>query len=157
MILLCLLMNVCFGVGRSRADSLLHMVHPDNAVGKQCGQESAQLLFCALESDGVGEAVGGVWAGKSDYLVPPTFITGSLVSASNQITTESSTKTWLKARLLCFTRYLFHLDSLLPPAPVSLYSALMFMYILVGLTVTKVLYLSLYLFLLRLHTKIYRP
>lgn len=101
-LLLCLLMTVCCGAGRSHADSPRHMVLPDNTLGKQCGQESARLLSRASESDGVGEAVGGVRAGKSDCSVPPTFITGSPTSASNQITAESSTKTWLKARLFVF-------------------------------------------------------
>lgn len=101
-LLLCLLVNACCGAGRRHADGPHHMVLLDSTVGRQCGRESARLLSRASGSDGVGEAVGGVRAGKSDCSVPPTFITGCPVSASNQITTESSTKTWLKARLFVF-------------------------------------------------------
>lgn len=102
---LCLRMSVCCEAGRSRADSPRHMVHPGKRLEIHV---FGKLLSCHLAPAtrkvmGRGmRLVWGGWAGTLERPVPPTFITGSPVSASNQISAESPTKTWLKAGLLAF-------------------------------------------------------
>ena len=120
-------MSMCCEVGRSRADSRRHMVHPGepleiHVLGKllSCHLAPAPPRVMGWRMRGVGIGGGvelGGWAGKLVHPVPPTFIIRSPVSACNQISAESPTETWLKAGLLAFFSLSVPLNRPFPTCP----------------------------------------